>query len=484
MTRREGGDMERILIVDDDQNLCRFLAKALSREECRVISCHSGREFPDAFNEGKPELILLDVKLPDVNGLDILKEIKRDHPKISVIIMTAYGTTETAIEAMRLGAFDYVLKPFELDKICGIVAKGLEVHKLMERAVVVPALSEYPEESDRIIGNSKVMQEVYKLIGQVAGSDMTVLIRGESGTGKELAARAIYQHSGRKDRPFLAINCAAIPETLLESELFGFEKGAFTGAHKRRIGKFEQCHRGTILLDEIGDMSPATQAKILRILQEGEFERLGGSETVTVDVRVLTSTNRKLEELIKEGKFREDLYYRLKIMSITLPPLREHKADIRALTEYFFHLYNRETVARVSHIDPSVFEKLRSYNWPGNVRELASTISRSLILCKGEVLTVDDIQFDGEGENAMFANEKDLENSLTKILDPLFTDILRFSERGIRSNLLGKIEKFLIRKAFAETRGNQVQAAKLLGVSRNTLRNRIDKYNLSVSEGT
>ncbi len=322
------------------------------------------------------------------------------------------------------------------------------------------------------------MQEVYKLIGQVAESDVTVLIRGESGTGKELVARAIYQYSRRKDRPFLAINCAAIPETLLESELFGYEKGAFTGANRRRIGKFEQCDKGTILLDEIGDMSLSTQAKILRVLQEGEFERIGGNETVRVDVRVLTSTNRKLEELIKQGKFREDLYYRLKIMPIMLPPLREHKEDVKALTEYFFHLYNRQMTTGVSHIDPSAFEKLVSYDWPGNVRELANTINRSLILCKGEVMSAEDIVFDAESEAISFANEQELENNLAKILDPLFTDILRFWGKGLRSNLLEKIEKFLIQKALAETKGNQVQAAKLLGISRNTLRNRIDKYNL------
>jgi transcriptional regulator with PAS, ATPase and Fis domain len=323
------------------------------------------------------------------------------------------------------------------------------------------------------------MQEVYKLIGQVAESDLTVLIRGESGTGKELVARAIYHHSARKDRPFLAINCAAIPETLLESELFGYEKGAFTGASKRRIGKFEQCDKGTILLDEIGDMSLATQAKILRVLQEGEFERVGGNETVKVDVRVLTSTNRKLEELIKQEKFREDLYYRLKIMTIMLPSLRGRKEDIKELTEYFFQLYNRQLCTRVSHMDPSVSETLGSYNWPGNVRELANTINRSLILCKGEVMTAEDIIFDIEGEAITFVNEEALENTLTKLFDPFFTEILRFWGTGLHPNLLDKIEKFLVRKALTETKGNQVQAAKLLGISRNTLRNRIDKYHLS-----
>ncbi len=471
--------MERILIVDDDLSLSHFLTKALSQKGYQVTPCHSGREALDVVRKGETDLVLLDNKLPDLNGLDILKEIKRDHAKVSVIIMTAFGTTGTAIDAMRLGAFDYILKPFELDDISELVAKGLEAHKLMKRAVAIPALSEFKEDSDQIIGKSKVMQEVYKLIGQVAESDVTVLIRGESGTGKELVARAIYQHSRRKDRPFLAINCAAIPETLLESELFGYEKGAFTGANKRRVGKFEQCDKGTLLLDEIGDMSLSTQAKILRVLQEGEFERIGSNETVKVDVRVLTSTNRKLEELIKEGKFREDLYYRLKIMSIALPPLREHKDDIKELTEYFFHLYSRQMDTKVSHIDPSVFEKLVSYHWPGNVRELANTINRSLILCKGELMTAEDIIFDVEDEATSFANEEGLENTLAKMLDPLFTDILRFWGRGLHSNLLDKIEKFLIQKALAETNGNQVQAAKLLGISRNTLRTRIDKYNLS-----
>jgi two-component system response regulator AtoC len=425
------------------------------------------------------DLILLDNKLPDRNGIEILKEIKRELPKVPIIIMTAFGTTETAIDAMRLGAFDYILKPFELDEISGLVEKGLEAHKLMNRAVAIPALSEYRNDSDQIIGKSKVMQEVYKLIGQVAESDLTVLIRGESGTGKELVARAIYHHSARKDRPFLAINCAAIPETLLESELFGYEKGAFTGASKRRIGKFEQCDKGTILLDEIGDMSLATQAKILRVLQEGEFERVGGNETVKVDVRVLTSTNRKLEELIKQGKFREDLYYRLKIMTIMLPSLRERKEDIKELTEYFFQLYKRQLCTRVSHMDPSVSETLGSYNWPGNVRELANTINRSIILCKGEVMTAEDIIFDIEGEAVTFINEEALENTLTKMFDPFFTEILRFWGTGLHPNLLDKIEKFLVRKALTETKGNQVQAAKLLGISRNTLRNRIDKYHLS-----
>jgi two-component system response regulator AtoC len=473
--------MERIVIVDDDLSLCHFLSKTFSQKGCQVTTRHTGREALDAVQGQEADLVLLDNKLPDRTGLEVLKEIKGIYPKMPVIIMTAFGTTDTAIEAMRLGAFDYILKPFELEEISDLVAKGLEANKLMKRAVAIPALSEYVEDSDQIIGKSKAMQEIYKLIGQVAESDVTVLIRGESGTGKELVARAIYQHSRRKDGPFLAINCAAIPETLLESELFGHEKGAFTGASKRRVGKFEQCNRGTILLDEVGDMTLPTQAKTLRILQEGEFERIGGNETIKVDVRILVSTNRKLEELIKEGRFREDLYYRLKVMTIVLPSLRERKEDIQELTEYFFHFFNRQLGTQVSYIDPSIFSKLLSYGWPGNVRELVNIIKRALILAKGDVLTAEDIVFDTEDAATSFANEEELEKNVNKMLDPLFSDILRFWGVGLHSNLLEKVEKFIIQKALSETRGNQVHAARLLGISRNTLRHRIEKYRLASS---
>jgi nitrogen regulation protein NR(I) len=471
--------MEKIVIVDDDLSLCHFLKRTLLLKGYQVYTYNNGREALESVREDC-DLVLLDNRMPDLTGLDVLKGLKKTFPKIPVIIMTAFGTTETAIEAMRLGAFDYVLKPFELEEIFLLVDKGLEAAKLMKRAVAIPALEESQEDSDKIIGKSKAMQEVYKMIGQVAESDVTVLIGGESGTGKELVARAIYQHSRRKGGPFLAINCAAIPETLLESELFGYEKGAFTGANKRRVGKFEQCHQGTILLDEVGDMAWATQAKILRVLQEGEFERVGGNETIRVNVRVLASTHRKLEDMIKQGAFREDLYYRLKIMTIVLPPLRERKEDIQELAEYLFHFYNRQMDTQVSYIDPLVFEKLRSYQWPGNVRELANTIKRALILCKGEILTEKEIVYDMEDEEISFRDEKELETMLVKKLDPLFTDILKFWGTSLHANLLEKVEKFLIRKALSETSGNQVQAARLLGISRNTLRSRIEKYNLAL----
>jgi two-component system, NtrC family, response regulator AtoC len=469
--------LEKVAIVDDDLSLCHFLRRTLILKGYQVFTYHNGREALEGIKEDC-DLVLLDNRMPDLTGLEVMKEMKKKFPKMPVIVMTAFGTTETAIEAMRLGAFDYILKPFELEEIFELISRGLEAGKLMKRAVAIPALSTAPEDSDQIIGKCKAMQEVYKMIGQVAESDVTVLVRGESGTGKELVARAIYQHSRRKDGPFLAVNCAAIPETLLESELFGFEKGAFTGANKRRIGKFEQCDHGTILLDEVGDMALTTQAKILRVLQEGKFERVGSNESVKVDVRVLASTHRKLEEMIKQGAFREDLYYRLKIMTITLPPLRERKEDIQELAEYFFHFYNRQLDAQVSYTDPQVFEKLLSYPWPGNVRELANTIKRGLILCKGEVMTEREIVFDVDDEPTQFGSEQELENVLVKKLDPLFTDILKFWGTSLHTNLLEKVEKFLIQKALLETKGNQVQAARLLGISRNTLRSRIEKYHL------
>ncbi len=470
--------MERVVIVDDDVSLCHFLKKTMILKGYEVFTYHSGKEALEGIREDC-DLVLLDNRMPDLTGLEVLAEIKKCFPKVPVIIMTAFGTTETAIEAMRLGAFDYVLKPFELEEIFELVSKGLQAGKLMKRAVAIPALAEPREDSDQIVGKSRAMQEVYKMIGQVADSEVTVLIRGESGSGKELVARAIYQHSRRKEGPFLAINCAAIPETLLESELFGYEKGAFTGANKRRIGKFEQCHEGTILLDEVGDMALSTQAKILRVLQEGEFERIGGNETIRVNVRVLASTHRKLEEMIKQGTFREDLYYRLKIVTVTLPPLRERKEDIQELAEYFFHYYNGQMDTQVYSIEPGVFDRLRAHQWPGNVRELANTIKRGLILCKGDVLTEKDIIFDVDDEGGAFGSEAELESMLVQRLDPLFTEILRFWGSSVHSNLLDKTEKFLIQKALEETKGNQVQAAKLLGISRNTLRSRIEKYRLS-----
>ncbi len=471
--------MGKIIITDDDLSLCHFLKKNLIQKGHEVMECHSGEETLSMIEEKEVDLIFLDNKMPDLMGLELLEIFRQKHIKVPTIIMTAFGTAETAIEAMRLGAFDYILKPFELEEVLQLTEKGIDAGQLMKIKVGVPSLLEFQGGAEQIIGKSPAMQEVYKLIGQVTGTDITVLIQGESGTGKELVARAIYQHSLRKEGPFFAINCAAIPETLLESELFGYERGAFTGADKKRIGRFEQCDHGTILLDEISDMTLATQAKVLRVLQEGELIRIGGNETIRVDVRVLASANRKLDELVKEGRFREDLYYRLKIITINLPPLRERKEDIQELTEYFFRRYKPQLGKAVSHIHPAVFDKLRSYHWPGNIRELSNAIKRALILCKGEVLTEEEVVFEKEEQKMPLATDEEVENMLNKKMDPIFTELFQlYGKKELHSSLLNKMEKILIKRALTETRGNQVQAAKILGISRNTLRNRVGKYGL------
>lgn len=337
------------------------------------------------------------------------------------------------------------------------------------------SLQERVESEVQIVGSSKEMQEVYKMIGQVAESNATVLIRGESGTGKELVARAIYHNSSRKNAPFLSINCAAIPDTLIESELFGHEKGAFTGADRPRIGKFEQAEGGTAFLDEVGDMPLASQAKVLRVLQDGEFERLGSNKTRKVDVRIIAATNRPLEQAIKEGRFREDLYYRLNIVTINIPPLREHKKDIPELVFHFLSKAGKQS----SLITDKAMEKLHNHSWPGNVRELENSIQRALILSKDSVITDAHIVFDTENVSTdTVDNIGEISSKLKSHLDALFSYIVTRSGENVYPKLFSIIEEFLIKRALKETNGNWVQAAKLLGISRNTLRNRINKYGI------
>src|SRR5512136_661422 len=320
--------MERILIVDDDQSMRYSLNRMLEGQGLQLSLAKNGPEALERFEQDRPDLVVMDIKMPGQSGLEVLREIKEKDPRALVILMTAFGTTETAIEAMKYGAFDYILKPFDIPQMRGLVERALEVSRMMKKIVSLPDREKAEASEETLVGSSLAMQQVYKMIGQVAPTEVTVLLRGESGTGKEMVARAIYHHSRRGDKPFLPVNCAAIPETLLESELFGHEKGAFTGALTRRVGKFEQCQGGTLFLDEIGDMTPTTQAKILRVLQERRFERLGGSERITSDVRVIVATNKDLEKAIREGTFRQDLYYRLKVVTLHLPPLRERKEDI------------------------------------------------------------------------------------------------------------------------------------------------------------
>jgi len=449
----------------------------MMEEKYSILTAQNGEEALDRVREGSPDLIIMDIKMPGRSGIEILKEIKLIDPKSLVILMTAYGTTETAIEAMKYGAYDYILKPFPILQMKELVGKALALRKLMKEEVTYAPLSAPEGEEERIVGSSLKMQEIYKMIGQVAPSDITVLLRGESGTGKELIARAIYHHSLRSKQSFLPVNCAAIPDTLLESELFGHEKGAFTGATSRRIGKLEQCQGGTIFLDEIGDMSLSTQAKLLRVLQEKRFERLGGTETVRVDIRFVVATNKNLEEAISCGKFREDLYYRLNVVSITIPPLRERKEDITDLVSYFLKKFNRELKKGRVEITPSAMGKISSYEWPGNVRQLENVLKRAMVLCQGEWITEDQLLFE-KGWEKREAEEEQSKKNVEDLLDALFEEFSNAPAASQDLDMISNLERGLILRALQKTKGNQLKAATLLGIHRSTLRGKMEKYNI------
>jgi nitrogen regulation protein NR(I) len=468
--------MQTILIVDDDKSI-RYSLKRMLEGNFSILTAQNGEEALNRVRENPPDLIIMDIKMPGRNGIDVLKEIKLIDPKSLVIIMTAYGTTETAIEAMKYGAFDYILKPFPIPQMKGLVEKAISLRKLMKEEVTYASMEGGEGDGERIIGSSSKMQEIYKMIGQVAPSDVTVLLRGESGTGKELFARAIYHHSLRPDQPFLPVNCAAIPDTLLESELFGHEKGAFTGATSRRIGKLEQCQGGTIFLDEIGDMSLSTQAKLLRVLQERTFERLGGMETVKVDVRFIVATNKDLEEAISNAKFRDDLYYRLNVVSIRIPPLRERREDIPELVSYYLKKFNRELKKRIVGITPTAMEKIASHGWPGNVRQLENVLKRAMVLCQGEWILEDQVLLEKGWE------KRETEEALSKkpiedLLDILFEELSKGSAASQEMDMISVIERGFILRALQKTKGNQVQAALLLGINRSTLRSKMERYHI------
>ena len=469
--------MSNILIIDDDDQLRKSFVKLLGEEGYSVESAASGEAALELVHKKVPDLVVLDMRLPGMNGFETFQSIHEIEPKLPVIIMTAYGTTETAIEATKMGAFDYVLKPFDIPDMLKVIEQGLEAGRFMRSPVNMDAV---PDEAsgEAIVGRSEQMQEVYKAIGRVASTDATVLIRGESGTGKELVARAIYHHSLRADRPFHVINCVAIPETLLESELFGYEKGAFTGATHRRVGKVEQANRGTVFLDEIGDMPMSIQAKILRLLQERKIERLGGRETISVDVRIIASTNRELETAIGGNQFREDLYYRLKVVTIWLPPLRERKGDISLLTEYYISRYRAELGIDNPGITKEAREMLINYAWPGNVRELANTIQKALIFNRGTPISPDDIT-----PSIMHRDleQRDVSGTGDQAIRQWAREALAHgAEEKVFDSCMDRFASILISEALNLTGGNRSQAAKLLGLSRPTLHSKIEKYRLKL----
>ncbi|MEW6380767.1 MAG: sigma-54 dependent transcriptional regulator [bacterium] len=474
---------ETILIVDDDRGIRYSLKRIFEEKGFEAVTARNGREALDLLEQGlSPDLTLIDIVMPGLSGLDLLEAIKQKNPKFLAIMVTAHGTTERAIRAMKLGAYDYIQKPFDMARMWETIQKALEVARSAKSPVSCPPFNDKNWAGESIIGDSARMQDVYKTIGQIAGRDVNVLLIGESGTGKELVARAIYHHGRRSNYPFISINCAAIPENLLESELFGHERGAFTGAEYKRIGRFEQAHRGTIFLDEIGDMPIHIQAKILRVIQEGEIQRLGSSENITVDVRLIAATNKHIEKGVREGWFREDLYYRLNVLTLYLPPLRERKGDVPLLAHYFLSRFTKELHKDIVGIRPECMELLLAYHWPGNVRELENVLKRAIVICKGNEILIEDLPDQiRSARESDFPVRADLTQSLDPLLDQVFDLITTTVKDRPDIDAISLLEKEMIDRAIRKTSGNKVQAASLLGINRNTLRNKMERYGISGS---
>ena len=481
-----------ILIIDDDEEIRYSLGRVLGTRNYRIVEAASGEEGIATAKRGAPDLVFLDIRMGGMSGIETLQHLRSAHPHLLIVLMTAFGTAQTAIEAMKFGAFDYVMKPFDAEKVLSLAANALKTKADLQGAAGYKPKVKTEDYKEGIVGSSPAMQVVFKVIGQVTASDVTVLISGESGTGKELVARCIYQHSHRAARPFTAVNCAAIPENLIESELFGHERGSFTGATGQRIGKFELCDTGTIFLDEIGDMSLATQTKILRVLQEGEIQRVGGMETIHIDVRVIAATNRDLEAMVKTKTFREDLYYRLNVVRLPLPPLRERATDIPEIVDYLLQVLEKTKRTRVRKVSPEVMEVLVQYRWPGNVRELENAIYRSAVVAQGDTILLKDLPQElrdvtaaaGAAAGAAVsggagpvspatpapAAAAALPQSTDAALDFVFAKLL--AEKS--ETILERLEREMIVRAMKEFGGNQVKSSERLGITRATLRKRLE----------
>jgi DNA-binding NtrC family response regulator len=472
--------MAHLLLIDDDPVLIpEQVRQAFPAPRYRVEVAGTGAEGIERVGAGPPEVILLDLRLPDQSGLEVYQQIRKIDARIPVIFVTLAKTADAAIEAMKQGAYDYLFKPLDLHQLRRVVGEALEVARRMRAPAILAETAPDPDVDGAIVGSCPAMREVYKAIGRVAAQSVPVLISGESGTGKELVARAIYQHGPRAKAPFLALNCAAIPEQLLESELFGHEKGAFTGADRRRIGKFEQCHGGTLFLDEIGDMPLALQAKILRLLQEQSFERIGGNETVQTDVRLIAATHRDLTAWSAEGKFRPDLYYRLGVFTIHLPPLRERGDDLPMLVQHYLKRISRELGREIREVAPEALERLANHPWPGNIRELQSTLKQALLQASGTILLAAFLPelsgkpADSSPESAAQV-DLGLEAFIRERLVPDGGDLYAETHRQVDRLLLIRVLEF--------TGGNQHQAARLLGIARQTLRIKLRDLGLSVAQ--
>lgn len=466
--------LKRVLVVDDEESIRWVLSKALTRQGLQVDLADCGESARKLLKNNSYDLAMIDIKMPDISGLDLLNEVLRDYPSLFVIMMTAESSMQNAVEAMKRGAYDYITKPFDLDALEAIILKAQKNSISHTSPIPTQPQGTTSSNSERsIIGNSHPMQEVYKLLGKVSTSDITVLITGESGTGKELIARAIHHNSKRSDMPFVALNCAAIPHELLESELFGFEKGSFTGANERKIGKFEQANKGTIFLDEIGDMPLDLQTKLLRVLQEKEITRTGGNQPIPINVRIVAATNKVLEQCVADKTFREDLYYRLNVLPLELPPLRERTEDIPLLVDFFIRKANNEFHSEISHCSDKAMNILVKHRWPGNIRELENTIQRACLLSQGNTLRASDFPHleanTDQSTNGDCALELLIENKLRSSLAQ--RDIVEIND--LYEMVLHQMERPLIKIILDKTRGNQVRAAEVLGINRNTLRKKI-----------
>lgn len=464
--------IKKILLIEDDASIVAALKKELQAEGYDVTVAKRGDEGLSEAQRERYHAVLTDLKLPGISGLELVEKLHGALPKLPIIMMTAYGTTETAIEATKLGAFDYLLKPLDMNELLDQMAKAVASNELMSEPL---ELGQADAMQSAIIGNSRAMQAIYKEIGRVAATNVTVLIQGETGTGKELIARAIYQHSDRHDKPYVAVNCAAIPETLLESELFGHERGAYTGAHARRIGRFEQANQGTIFLDEIGDLSLSTQVKLLRVLQERYIQRVGGNEKIPVDVRVLTATHRDLEGAIKEKHFREDLFYRLSGVTVTLPPLRQRAEDIPDLVKYFLRRQASELGHDAPAIQPEAIAFLQTQTWPGNVRELENVVRQALLLSRGYPIGISHVQDATARSRKVQVTDH---QTVAGYLDDLLDRAERGEIHGVHAKMVLDMERELYGRAIRQAGGNQAKAARWLGVTRTTMREKLTHFGL------
>jgi two-component system nitrogen regulation response regulator GlnG len=466
-----------LLVIDDEESVRYSFRRVFSGDGMVVLGAATAAAGLEQARQHHPDVIVLDLQLPDRSGLDVFRELHHLVPKRPIVFITAHGTTQTAIEAMKGGAFDYLVKPLDLERLTQVLERAFEAARLMG----VPAVLPEDDQGDQIIGRSPVMQDMCKLIGRIAPQDVHVLILGESGTGKELVARALYSHSRRADRPFLALNCAAIPEGLLESELFGHEEGAFTGATRRRIGKLEQCAGGTLFLDEIGDMPPALQAKILRAIQEQQFERVGGSETVQAPVRILAATNQDLPAHVANGRFRKDLYYRLNGVTIQVPPLRERLADVAELANYFLFRFNRELGMDLRGFAPEVLELFQNHPWPGNVRELQGAVKQAMLNASGHLIVPEFLpaHLTATPPAASVATQTESESlDLSALIDALLPQ----ANGHLHEDVIAAVERVLFTRVLRHTHGHQARASDLLGLNRSTLRHRLRTLGMAVDK--